>query len=249
MAGTDGSNLRCKVTEEGFLQRIGWVASKRHLATVVVVLLAIGIASLVVPRATHSEVLEFHPGERLPVYLRVATFEWLLFGYLLFGIRRMGRTAGEVIDPCSGGLRRWFSSVGIGIGAAVVWMMLGVGIMAVLRPNTDELRSVQSFLPRSVAEKFGFAALTLTAGFCEEFLYRGYLQQQFHAWTGSLTTAMFLQAGLFGLLHVSLPWKFVVSVTAMALFLGALVAWRKTLVPAMFLHAVVNLLGGLFSSP
>jgi membrane protease YdiL (CAAX protease family) len=100
-----------------------------------------------------------------------------------------------------------------------------------------------------MVEKFGFAALTLTAGFCEEFLYRGYLQQQFHAWTGSLTTAMFLQAGLFGLLHVSLPWKFVVSVTAMALFLGSLVAWRKTLVPAMLLHAVVNLLGGLLSSP
>jgi len=35
----------------------------------------------------------------------------------------------------------------------------------------------------------------------------------------------------------------------MALFLGALVAWRKTLVPAMLLHALVNLLGGLFSSP
>src|SRR2546421_12706284 len=109
-------NLRCKVTEDGLLQRIGWVASKRHLATVVVVLLAVGIASLVVPRATHSKALEFHPGERLPVYLRVATFEWLLFGYLLFGIRRMGGTAGEVIESSPGGLRRWSSSVGIGIG-------------------------------------------------------------------------------------------------------------------------------------
>ncbi|MGZ4733197.1 MAG: CPBP family intramembrane glutamic endopeptidase [Terriglobales bacterium] len=237
------------MTEDGVLHRMGWVASKRHLATVVIVLLATGIASLVIPRTTHSKALEFHSGERLPVYLRVATCEWLVFGYLLFGIRRMGRTAGEVIDPSPGGPRRWFSSVGIGIGAGAVWMMLGMGIMALLRPNADDLRFVQSFLPRSMVEKFGFAALTLTAGFCEEFLYRGYLQQQFHAWTGSLTTAMFLQAGLFGLLHVSLPWKFVVSVTAMALFLGALVAWRKTLVPAMLLHAVVNLLGGLLSSP
>jgi hypothetical protein len=41
------------------------------------------------------------------------------------------------------------------------------------------------------------------------------------------------QAGLFGLMHVSLPWKFAVPVTAMALFHGVLVAWRKTLVPVM----------------
>jgi len=160
----------------------------------------------------------------------------------------MGTTAGDVIDLCPGGARRWVSSVGIGIGAAVVWMMLGMGIMAVLRPSAGDLRFIQSFLPHSAAERLGFAALTLTAGFCEEFLYRGYLQQQFHAWTGSLTVAMLLQAALFGLMHVSLPWKFVVSVTAMALFLGALVGWRKTLVPAMLLHALVNLLGGLFSS-
>ncbi len=235
--------------EEPLPQRTGWVASKRHLATVVVILLAIAIvtASQVVLRSARGQALEFHSGERLPIYLRIAAFEWLLFVFLLFGIRRVGRTAREVIEPRPGSAWRWISNVGVGIGASVVWMMLGIGILAVLRPAVDDLRSVQSFLPHSTVEKLGFVALTLTAGFCEEFLYRGYLQQQLHAWTGSLAAAIALQAGLFGLMHLALPWKFVVSITVMALFLGALVAWRKALIPAMLLHAVVNLLG-LFSS-
>ncbi len=96
-------------------------------------------------------------------------------------------------------------------------------------------------------EKLGFAVLTLTAGFCEEFIYRGYLQRQFHAWTGSLALAVILQAGFLALMHISLPWKFLLSATAMALFLGALVGWRKTLVLAMLFHTIVNLVGGLLS--
>ena len=153
-----------------------------------------------------------------------------------------------IIDADTSGSGRWLSSIGIGIAATAVWMMLGALIMGALRPTAGELRSVQSFLPRGLHEQLGFAVLTLTAGFCEEFIYRGYLQRQFHAWTGNLTLAVILQAGFFALMHVSVPWKFLLSATAMALFLGALVGWRKTLVPAMLVHAIVNLLGGLLSS-
>lgn len=224
------------------------VTSRWHFASVIVLLIAFGIATLVNHLSSHNGALEFQPGQRLPAYLRMALLEWMMFAYLVFGIRRHGRTASKVIDACPGSTRRWFSSIAFGIGAAVLWMVLGAIVMAALRPTIDDLRSIQSFLPRGVTEKFGFTVLTLTAGFCEEFIYRGYLQRQFQAWTGSLAIAIGLQAGLFALLHATLPWKFVLSVTAMALFLGALVGWRKTLVPAMLVHTIVNLLGGLLSS-
>jgi membrane protease YdiL (CAAX protease family) len=224
------------------------VASRRHLAIVVALLLAVGTATFVNHQTRHGGALEFPAGQRLPIYLRVAALEWLLLAYVELGIHRHGRTVGSIIYSHPGGLPRWFSSIAFGLGATLLWMALGAAIMVALRPTTDELRIVQSFFPRGVSEKVGFVVLTLTAGFCEEFIYRGYLQQQFQALTGSLTLGIVLQAILFAVLHVTLPWKFVVSVTAMALFLGALVGWRTTLVPAMLVHTVVNLFGGLLSS-
>ena len=196
----------------------------------------------------HHAPFTFQASQRLPTYLRMTVLEWLMFAYLVFGIRRKASSVNTILSAHGSGLRQWLSSIGLGIAASAVWVVLGALVMRLLRPTADELCGVQSFLPHGAAEKLGFAALTLTAGFCEEFIYRGYLQRQFQAWTGSLTLAVILQAGLFALLHVSLPWKFVVSVTAMALFLGALVGWRRTLVPAMLVHFIVNLLGGLLSS-
>ena len=224
------------------------LAGRWHFASVLFLLLAVGAATLVRLSIDHHAPFTFQASQRLPAYLRMAVLEWLLFAYLVLGIRREASSVSTVIDAYASGLRRWLSSIGLGIAASAAWMVLGAIIMTALRPTADELRGVQSFLPHGVAEKLGFAALTLTAGFCEEFIYRGYLQRQFHAWTGSLTLAVVLQAGLFALLHISLPWKFVLSVTAMALFLGALVGWRRTLVPAMLVHTIVNLVGGLLSS-
>lgn len=224
------------------------VASRWHFASVVCLLLAVGIVTLVRRSISHDVLVQFQAGQRFPAYLRIATLEWLVFAYLVFGIRRKANTVGNVIDTCPGGLRRWFSSIGLGIAAAAVWMVLGAIIMGALRPTEADLRMIQSFLPHGFAEKAGFVVLTLTAGFCEEFIYRGYLQRQFQAWTRSLTLAVMLQAGLFALLHITLPWKFILSVTAMALLLGTLVGWRKSLVPAMLVHTIVNLLGGLLPS-
>ena len=39
-----------------------------------------------------------------------------------------------------------------------------------------------------------FVGLSVTAGFCEEFLFRGYLQRQFLAWSGRVEVAVALQA-------------------------------------------------------
>jgi uncharacterized protein len=220
-------------------------ASKRHLVSVVLLLLTFATVSII--NRPNGDV-NFQADQRLLLYLRVSVMEWLLFAYVIFVVHRKGATAGMVINGLPKAKWRWLSSVGVGLIATLVWMALGAAMMAALRPTSGELRFIQSFLPHSVAEKFGFAILTLTAGFCEEFIYRGYIQQQLREWTGSLGIAIVLQAGLFALLHVTLPCKFIVSVAVMAIFLGVLVSWRRTLIPAMLLHTLVNLIGGFLSS-
>jgi len=89
---------------------------------------------------------------------------------------------------------------------------------------------------------------TLGTSFCEEVLYRGYLFRQFRALTGSAAAALFLQAIVFATGHTILGRALLVSVGLLALWLGFLMLWQKSLVPAMIVHAGTGLVG-LLSSP
>ncbi len=84
---------------------------------------------------------------------------------------------------------------------------------------------------------------------CEEILYRGYLLRQFRALTGSPAIALLLQAVVFAMGHISLGMAFTISVSLLALCLGALALWQKSLVLGMVIHAGISLFGGLVSSP
>src|SRR5208283_3700063 len=66
----------------------------------------------------------------------------------------------------------------------------------------DETRQKLGFLvPQGREELILFLCLSATAGFCEEIIFRGYLQRQFAAWTHSAVAGMILQALLFGAGH------------------------------------------------
>ncbi len=127
-------------------------------------------------------------------------------------------------------------------------MFVGAAIGAILRLSPEELQALQQLLPKSSLEKSYWIAVSLTGGFCEEVLYRGYLFKQARAVTGSLAVALVFQAGMYAIAHVTLPLKIVASVSVLGLFLGGLASWRKSLVPGMIAHSGISLVGGLFSS-
>jgi len=62
-----------------------------------------------------------------------------------------------------------------------------------------ELKKTLGFMvPDGPVEILAFVALTMTAGFCEEVIYRGYFQQPFRAWTNNLALTIVAQGILFG---------------------------------------------------
>ena len=79
--------------------------------------------------------------------------------------------------------------------------------------------------------------VALSAGFCEELVFRGYFQRQFHALTGSAAAAVGLQALVFGVGHFYEGAWAVAQITAYGLLFGLLAAWRKSLRPGMLAHA------------
>ena len=86
--------------------------------------------------------------------------------------------------------------------------------------------------------------VSCTAGFCEEVLYRGYLQHQFAAWTGSAPAAIAIQAVIFGASHGYQGMKQMVIISVLGALYGILANWRRTLVPGMAAHVWSDIYGG-----
>ena len=86
--------------------------------------------------------------------------------------------------------------------------------------------------------------LAATAGFCEQLIFRGYLIQQFRAWTGNLMFAILLQGVLFGLAH-GYYGRVMVAITVQGWLLGLLAYWRKNLRPGMMAHVMQDGIGGV----
>lgn len=220
-----------------------FVASRLHTAIILVVLgvLAAG-GALRVLRGSHDLV---GTAGRLSLYAWILAIQLLLFWFVRTGLRRSGSSVRALVDQSTWTGGRWIRYLGIGLVGSLLWMIFGAVLGSFLRPTPVQLDAIIQFLPRGVIEKLCWMVFSVGTGFCEEVLYRGYLMRQFSALTGSPAIALLLQAAVFALGHVSLGPALMISVSLLALWLGTLTLWQKSLVPAMIVHAGTSLFGGL----
>ena len=87
-------------------------------------------------------------------------------------------------------------------------------------------------------------ALSISAGFCEELVFRGYLQRQFAALTGSNVIGLLLQAALFGVSHGYQGVAATVTIALFGVVYGSLALWRRSLRPGMIAHAWSDIWAG-----
>jgi hypothetical protein len=141
-------------------------------------------------------------------------------------------------------LGTFFRDLGLAVGFLVVAVPL-VGVLAyLLGGNADS--ALGNITPKTKFELLVWLGLAATGGFCEELVFRGYLTQQFSAWTGSLVLALVLQGVAFGLAH-GYYHKIMVVVMIQGWLLGLLAYWRKSLRPGMLAHGLQDAFGGLVS--
>lgn len=103
------------------------------------------------------------------------------------------------------------------------------------------------FLPQTAKEYFHYIFLALTAGICEEFIFRGYFIRYFQTLLGTehtYTLAILLPALIFGFVHFYQGWEAVVKITAMAIMFGFIFVHTESLWVLIFVHAAVDLIGG-----
>jgi len=89
--------------------------------------------------------------------------------------------------------------VAIAIPFLAVWESSASVMHRMLGP--DSAKSVGTILPRDWYEIVLWVAVSISAGICEEIVFRGYFQKQLAAYTGSMVVAVVLQGILFGVGH------------------------------------------------
>jgi membrane protease YdiL (CAAX protease family) len=98
-------------------------------------------------------------------------------------------------------------------------------------------------MPHTALELLAWIAVAISAGFCEEFIFRGYLQEQCRWLTGGVAAGVVIQALIFGAAHGYQGWALMLTIFVGGLLVEAVVVWRKSLPPTMITHGAADSVG------
>jgi len=132
-------------------------------------------------------------------------------------------------------------------GAAVIALFLPIIVM--MRSETTRARVAKSMeklnfiLPGTAEERRWFVLVAITAGVCEEILYRGFLIQYFRELPVhlGLLAALILSACVFGIAHLYQGIVGIVQTAIVGALFGVLFLATGSLLLPMILHALIDL--------
>jgi uncharacterized protein len=179
-------------------------------------------------------------------YVLIIIFEWVVVAFIWFGTRQRGVRIADLVGGNWARPLYIFRDFLIAVG----FLIVATGVLGALDHflKTAPNQAIRNLLPQSPAEVVLFLVTSLTAGFCEELIYRGYLQRQFTALTHAVSGGIILQAVVFALGHGYQGWKYVLLIAVLATLLGLLAHWRRSLRPGMIAHALQDGISGIVAA-
>jgi uncharacterized protein len=227
-------------------RRYKFVAPKWHtVALLAFFFVYLGVGFLLQHKSTTRAVAPSSPFTRVslvPSLLESLAFDWGVFFFAWFGVRQKG---GNLATLSAG---RWtrardvLRDIALAIPFWVIWEMV-----AHLPDIVHQRRNVVGTLwngPQGFLEVSLWLLLSCSAGFCEEFVYRGYFLQQFSAFTKSIWLSVLAQGVVFALTHSFRSWGFVLLLTILGVLYALFALLRKDLKPVMIAHAMTDIWEG-----
>jgi CAAX protease family protein len=218
------------------------LAPRWHTAALVGLLLAVALTGTLLQRyGAHSSALAAPARAESRIfaqYLPLLVVNWGLVLYTCWLFR--GR---NVLPDLLG--RRW-SNVGraatdLGLGLGGVLVVMSVELVCARLFPVGRNAAIAALLPSTGAERLTWAFVALNVGFCEEVVYRGYLQTQLAAFTRSRALGVVMQAALFGVAHLEQGPATALRIALYGLLLGALAQLRQSLLPGIVCHVALDL--------
>lgn len=196
--------------------------------------------------AVKQRLAEDKPGVRVRLYRRTMTWQWTLAALTVAAWLTAGRSLPQLGFGWPGGRGTWLAA------AAVV---LIVGLMShqlralpkhpdVHAAVREQLEGAAPFLPRTAAEQSWFTMVAITAGICEEILFRGFCIAYVGAWVG-VGWAIVVTSLIFGLGHLYQGRNGAIKTGIAGLVAGGIFVLGGTLWLPIALHVFVDIHGGL----
>jgi len=216
-----------------------------HTALLVALFLGMALSGAFFQRQARSEpgMLQQHP-HVVPLYLSLIVLEWGLFAYVRRGLCRTGMKLSELLGGRWTSLTDVLWDAGLALGLWATWTLVAATWDRWLGPG--QAASINTLLPQRGVEILLWVGVSISAGICEELVFRGYFQKQFEIFTHSRWAALFLQAVLFGISHGYQGIEACVKIAVYGVLFGLLSLWRRSLRPGMMAHAWTDILGGIF---
>jgi uncharacterized protein len=147
------------------------------------------------------------PGARLRAYWHIIAWQWaaVLSALFIVGPRALWYAQVNPVDA------KWIPGKLVVDGLALLSLavILGPLVLVARKPESrvklgKALDKLRFFLPANARERFWWAILSVTAGICEECLFRSFLLQYLHTypWQLALLPALIFACVIFGVAHV-----------------------------------------------
>jgi membrane protease YdiL (CAAX protease family) len=195
--------------------------------------------------------LDRDPGRaRLRGFQTTMLLQWGVSALAAFVWLRAGRSWEDIGLRAVDGWRMWLTAV-------FALLMVVLTVVQVRKLDRSEntraearesrqVKSIEKILPRTSHELTWFLLLSVTAGICEEFLYRGFLISVLSMWVGWWPAAA-IAIVPFGVLHGYQGWRGVINTAIVGSLMTILVWLTHSLIPAMIMHALADIQGGIVS--
>ena len=197
------------------------------------------------PRAESVAARGARPLARSTAYRYLIAYQWLLVGAIAAVWFTSGRPWSVLL---LGPVNPWRLVGGLALVAAYVAFLAQQRRAILSRPRLLEivrrgLGGSEAVMPHTTAERRLWTFAAMTAGICEEVLFRGFLLAFVAAYTG-LAAAVLIGAVLFGLYHANQGRAAIVKTGAVGLVVTLIALASGSLIPVILWHVAQDLLSG-----
>jgi membrane protease YdiL (CAAX protease family) len=186
--------------------------------------------------------------EKLILYGSTIAFQWILLGLAAWRALARGLTANELGLARRVGVEIFVASVfGAALLSAFQWFNLR-RLGRTSGPVVDMMRKLaERLLPTQgkLVEFLPYCVLAVTAGVCEEFLYRGFSMAALGRVGMPAWAIVVLTSGLFGLAHAYQGRGGIVGTALLGVLFAASRLIFSSLVPVIVWHTAVDVTAGL----
>lgn len=187
--------------------------------------------------------LDHDPTARIRFYREIVVLEWALVFLVLLTLWMAGEPVariGLVPGRMDSETVVLLAALAVGLAVPLLLGALSPGYREVLQ---QQVKSVRGLIPERASERRWYGLVALTAGICEEILFRGFLIAYLTALVPGLPVipAIVLSGAIFGMAHGYQGWSGVVSTGILGVALGLLYFYTGSLLWPIVVHALIDL--------